>query len=116
MTIVLRLVGEKTQNASGFKPALTRTGERGRPSWNISEDQLKYLLEYNFTVREIAALFGVSYRTIRRRMAENSLSVRMSYSDISDDELRRVVTEFTEQFPNSGIKSVSGYLRSVGLR
>ncbi|KAL7369622.1 hypothetical protein ABVT39_003981 [Epinephelus coioides] len=48
-------------------------------------------------------------------MTENGLSVRMHYSDISDEDLRRVVTDFIQQFPDSGIKSVSGHLNSVGI-
>ncbi|XP_035990299.1 uncharacterized protein LOC105920722 isoform X1 [Fundulus heteroclitus] len=115
MQCVLRSLEEK-QPMQGFKAAKIRTGNRGRPLWDISGEQLQFLLEFNFTVREIAKLFGVSYRTVRRRMTENGLSVRMHYSDISRDDLIKVVSDFIQQFPNSGIKTVSGYLNSMGLR
>lgn len=114
--IVLRLIGEKNNHTGGFRPALIISGGRGRPSWDISEDQLKYLLEYNFSVREIGELLGVSYSTVRRRMADSNLSVRMNYSNISDEDLQRLVHNFIQECPDSGIKTVSGYLNSVGLR
>lgn len=113
---VLCLVGEKNNHTGGFRPPLITSGGRGRPSWDISEDQLRYLLEYNFTVREIAELLGVSYSTVRRRMADSNLSVRMNYSNICDEDLQRLVCSFIQECPNSGIKTVLGYLNSVGLR
>ncbi|XP_047231449.1 uncharacterized protein LOC124874219 isoform X1 [Girardinichthys multiradiatus] len=116
MQTVLVLLEGKHQPLHGFKPAVLRTGGRGRLSWDISAEQLQFFLEFDFTVREIAHLFGVSFRTIRRRMTENGLSVRMYYSNISTEDLRDVVSSFIQQFPDSGIKTISGYLNSVGLR
>uniref|UniRef100_A0A3Q3A582 Integrase catalytic domain-containing protein n=1 Tax=Kryptolebias marmoratus TaxID=37003 RepID=A0A3Q3A582_KRYMA len=113
---VLCLVGEKNNHTGGFRPPLIVSGGRGRPSLDISEDQLKFLLEYNFTVREIGELLGVSYGTVRRRMAESNLSVRMSYSNISDEDLQKLVQNFIMECPDSGIKTVLGYLNSVGIR
>uniref|UniRef100_A0A3B3I997 Integrase catalytic domain-containing protein n=1 Tax=Oryzias latipes TaxID=8090 RepID=A0A3B3I997_ORYLA len=113
---VLQLLNAHYEPSLGFRPSLLMTGNRGRPSWEISSEQLQYLLDFHFTVREIARLFGVSYRTIRRRMSEYGLSVRMSYSDLPDPDLREIISHFIGQFPNSGIKTVSGYLNSIGLR
>ncbi|KAF6729719.1 hypothetical protein FQA47_009518 [Oryzias melastigma] len=112
----LQLLEAHNEPSLGFKPSLLMTGNRGRPSWEISCEQLQYLLEFHFTVREIARLFCVSYRTIRRRMTEYGLSVRMSYSDLSDQDLREIISNFISQFPDSGTKTVSGYLKSIGLR
>ncbi|XP_056620080.1 uncharacterized protein LOC130434140 isoform X2 [Triplophysa dalaica] len=98
------------------RPARIRTGDRGCPYWDISPEQLEYLLEFNFTVKQIAQMFCVSYRTIRRRMSEYGLSVKMYYSDITDEDLRQLVCHFIRECPDSGIKRVSGYLNSVGLR
>lgn len=113
---VLCLVGENNNHTGGFRPPLIVSGGRGRPSWDISEDQLKFLLEYNFTVREIGELLGVSYSTVRRRMAESNLSARMSYSNISDEDLQKLVQNFILECPDSGIKRVLGYLNCVGQR
>ena len=48
------------------------SGLRGRPKFEINEEQLLYLLHLGFSVPRIASLCGVS---IRRRMSEFSLSV-----------------------------------------
>lgn len=113
---LLRAISRQNDNTGDFRPLLIRSGARGRPSWDISEDQLRYLLEYNFSVGEIGQLLCVSYSTVCRRMADCNLSVRMTYSNISDNDLHRLVGDFLQQYPDSGIKTVSGYLNSVGLR
>ena len=46
----------------------------------------------------------------------NNFSDISDYSDISDEDLRRLITDFIQQFPNSGIKSVGGYLNSIGIK
>jgi len=48
---------------------------RGRPSFEIKQEQLSFLLEEGFKVPTIAQLFCVSTRTIERRMAAYGLSV-----------------------------------------
>uniref|UniRef100_A0A3Q2C8R9 Integrase catalytic domain-containing protein n=1 Tax=Cyprinodon variegatus TaxID=28743 RepID=A0A3Q2C8R9_CYPVA len=49
-------------------------------------------------------------------MADSNLSVRMSYSNISDEDLQKLVQNFIRECPDSGIKTVLGYLNSVGIR
>ena len=50
-------------------------GRRGRPSFDIREDQLSFLVEQGFQVSVIARLLRVSSRTVERRMAKCGLSV-----------------------------------------
>ena len=54
---------------------------RGRPSYDIKEEQLSFLLEKGFKVSEISKIFGVSKRTIERRMAYFGLSVSGTVCD-----------------------------------
>ncbi|XP_067259235.1 uncharacterized protein [Chanodichthys erythropterus] len=82
----------------------------------MSREQLLFLLESHFRVPDIARIFGVSIRTIRRRMSEYGLSVRQTYSDITDEQLRQVVSAFLVNFPNAGRRSVTGHLSSCGIR
>ena len=56
-------------------------GNRGRPSYDIKEEQLSFLLEKGFKVSEISRIFGVSKRTIERRMAYFGLSVSGTVCD-----------------------------------
>ena len=60
-------------------------------------------------------MLGISLRTVRRRMNEFSLSVRSSYSDIDDDELKRAVQQIKVNFPCSGYRIIDGLLRQRGI-
>lgn len=82
----------------------------------LSEQQLKCLLDEHFTVKEIAAMSSVSQRTIRNRMTQCQLSVRQTYSDISDEDLKIHVMEFIASCPNTGQKMVMGHLKARGIR
>lgn len=92
------------------------TAQTGQSFQFITQDQLQYLLEHHFKVREIAHIYSVSVRTIRRRMTQYGLSVRQTYSAISDHELQQKVSDFIANCPNTGYKVVTGYLTSIGHR
>ena len=105
-----------TVNANEFRCVTFHTDEHGRQTLHIPEQQLQYLIECSFTVPEIAKLFGVSVRTIRRRMTEYGLKIRDNYTDITDEDLRREIADFHIHFPTSGRRITEGYLMSKGIR
>lgn len=82
----------------------------------MSREQLLFLLENNFRVGDIAQIFCVSKRTVHRRMSEYGLSVRQTYSDITDEDLQQVISDFIAHYPNAGIRTVTGHLNSQGIR
>ena len=41
---------------------------RGRPKYNISEQQIRCLIDLEFKAADIARMFRVSYSTIKRRL------------------------------------------------
>jgi len=88
---------------------------RGRPRISISESQIRFYLEHNFNVVQIANLFGCSRRTVERRMLEYNITVHSRYSCISDVDLRNTVAAICNRNPNLGEKSVDGLLRSQGV-
>jgi len=92
------------------------TGSVGRPKFDISCQQLEELLQSRFSVPDIAQLIGVSISTIRRQMASSNLSVRQTYTSISDDELDRLIMEVQERFPNWGNHLMYGYLIPPNIR
>lgn len=59
---------------------------QGRPPYDIKED-LESLLELGFNFQQIAEIFGVSKRTVRRRRMFFGLPVGNKYSTTSDDDL-----------------------------
>ena len=91
-------------------------GGLGRPRFDINYEQLSYLLENRFTVRQISGILGVSQRTVYRRMNEFSMSVYMQYSNISDNDLDVIVYSIQNTFPMCGNLQMQGHLLSRGIR
>ena len=92
------------------------TGGVGRPAFGISCHQLQYLIDSRFSVPQIAELLGVSVSTVRRRMSAFNLSIRATYSSITDDRLDELVVGVQRQFPNWGNRQMYGHLLSLGIR
>ena len=88
----------------------------GRPNFDIQKDQLSSLLDSRFTVVQIAEIIGVSRRTVFRRMSEFDLSVRSTYSDLTDDELDHIINQIKLDFPTCGNKQMIGHLASQGIK
>ncbi|KAK7162423.1 hypothetical protein R3I93_006657 [Phoxinus phoxinus] len=51
----------------GYSAPLVR-GSSGRPRFCITEEQLRFLLEYNFSTKQMAEILCVSRRTVKRRL------------------------------------------------
>lgn len=58
-----------------YQAPLNSSGKRGRPSYEITEEQLLFLLEQGFQVGDISNILGVNARTVERRMSQFGLSV-----------------------------------------
>lgn len=56
-------------------PSKIYTGKRGKPSFDIKEEQVSFLLEQGFNVGEMSKMLGVSKRTLERRMQTFGMSV-----------------------------------------
>lgn len=65
---------------------------------------------------QIAELLGVSVSTVRCRMSAFNLSIRATYSSITDDRLDELVVGVQCQFPNWGNCQMYGHLLSLGIR
>ena len=52
---------EVTGDTSGV--GKTFSGDRGRPQYNITKEQLEYFIEFGFSARQIATLLDVSEAT-----------------------------------------------------
>ena len=68
----------KSSTASGYRAILQHDGERGRPSFVITKEQLGYLVDQGFKVKEIGTMLGVSGRTVKRRMSTYGLSLSLN--------------------------------------
>ena len=85
---------------------------KGRPQIYIPEDQLVLLLDHHFKLTDIAHMLMVSPRTVRRRVIQYGLENVATFSDISDSDLDKLTSDFHHDNPNSGLRSLEGYLRS----
>ncbi|XP_068692194.1 uncharacterized protein [Montipora foliosa] len=97
-------------------PVLRQEGRRGRPKFDITEEQLLFFREHQFSNQEMALMLGVSKRTVERRMTELHLTNRSRYTDIEDDMLDSFVQRIITNFPRSGMKTIEGCLVSQGVR
>uniref|UniRef100_A0A8B9H5Z3 Integrase core domain-containing protein n=1 Tax=Astyanax mexicanus TaxID=7994 RepID=A0A8B9H5Z3_ASTMX len=89
-------------------------GQMGRPKLDIERESLEELLETDLPVPCLAKMRGVSMSTLFRRMREFGLSARR-YSNMSDEELDRMVQDVKNEMPMAGYRMVKGRLRSLGV-
>ena len=99
----------------GYLPKKLFSGCRGRPSFQIPKQQLEMFLEYKFTVRQISEMLGVSMSIVNRRLVEYELLTSQTYSTLTDEHLDQVTEEIITEFPNSGYRRMTGYLRARGI-
>ncbi|KAF3833271.1 hypothetical protein F7725_026936, partial [Dissostichus mawsoni] len=88
----------------------------GQPKIVIEREKLTHLLNTHLPVSCIAKCLCVSRRTIYRTMQEFGLSIRGSYSTMTDQELDNIILGIKSQMPNAGYRMVQGHLVSMGLR
>ena len=62
------------------------TGCLGRPSFHIPQDMLQLYLDYQFSLAKIGQIFGVTSKTIQRRITECDLK-KVDFTNVSDNEL-----------------------------
>ena len=65
---------------------------------------------------EIADELNMSYRSLRRIMARHNLSVRGTYSSMSNEALQILVFQICTENPRLGVKMVLNRLQAMGHR
>ena len=113
---LLRNYNDQNNQAVSFQSVERLSSEPGRPSFNISSEQLQYLLYYDLSVPDIAVALGVSKSTIFRRMRMFGLSAKQRKTVISEEELDRTIREIQVDFPNAGYRRVSSQLLSRSIK
>ncbi len=92
--------------------AISGTRERGRPPFPITSSQVLFFFQHGCKINDVASLFGCSRRTVERRLQDVGVSVRGSYSQISDGNLSDLVRQMVRRNPRIGEKTVDGFLRA----
>ena len=98
----------ETQNTAYQAPL--RGAPVGRPRYEISSEQLTFLVGENFNTRRIANCLGVSPSTVRRRLRDNGIRLDQTYSSISDTDLDQLIRSVRAQFPRIGCRQMRSML------
>ncbi|XP_028412589.1 uncharacterized protein LOC114535486 [Dendronephthya gigantea] len=99
-----------------FRSGVIHSGRRGRPSLNITSEQLNYFINYHFSIADIAKALGVSQSTISRRMHHYGLSIRGNLPPLSDAELDAMIRDILYEFLNAGYRRVISQLATSGFK
>lgn len=97
---------------TAYRAAPISSGRRGRPKFDVTENQLAYLSSLSFTWVQIARMLGISRMTLYRRRVNFGMLRRGQ--TIRDDQLLHLCREMRLEFPNMGEVMVLGRLRALG--
>ena len=104
------LSGAQQSSVPIYRADRSFTGRRGRPPFNVSEDQLVFFVDNGFTIPKISEMLGISKRKVERRMS--MFGIR-----ISGELLRTVPTKnkgfCTRLGPRGKSRSLQGLLKST---
>ena len=89
------------------------TGQRGRPEFCVTRDQLEYLRALSFSWTDIAYLLGVSRMTIYRRRRDHGLLGEPNTIP-TDVELGAIIRRICSESPELGQTLVLGRVRAMG--
>ena len=84
----------------------------GRPRYEITFDQLSFLVGENFNTRRIANCLGVSVSTVRRRLRDSGIGQDQTFSSISDADLDQLIRNIRSHFPRIGCRQMRAMLES----
>uniref|UniRef100_A0A3Q3LU62 Uncharacterized LOC113134104 n=2 Tax=Mastacembelus armatus TaxID=205130 RepID=A0A3Q3LU62_9TELE len=91
------------------------SGRQGRPTLDISREQIELLLTQGFTVRAMARMLGCSSSYLHKKMKTFQISARNRFTRISDSDLQEHIRVLHNQFPTSGSEMMRGYLHADGI-
>eukprot|EP00112_Aurelia_sp_Birch-Aquarium-sp1_P026861 Seg980.9 transcript_id=Seg980.9/GoldUCD/mRNA.D3Y31 product="hypothetical protein" protein_id=Seg980.9/GoldUCD/D3Y31 len=73
--------------SSGYKAPKLQSGNKGRPSFIITRQQLQFCIENGFSIVAIGKMMSVSESTLKRRLKELNMSISDSYAPLEDENL-----------------------------
>lgn len=107
---------DRLPDTSSFQALKSESGEPGRPSFIVVQEQVEGLRAIGMTWETIARMFGMSSRTLRTKRQEFKDFVDFEYCDISNYELDKIVSNILQGSPNSGERMLIGALRARKLK
>ena len=92
------------------------SGGRGRPKFDVSREQLEFLLEGGFSIPDVAKLLGLTLRTTERRLKEFAISSGQFFTAIDDQTLDCTVQTILVSFPSYDYRRMTGAVLSREIR
>ena len=114
VTVLLESVEDFGTNQGPHATSLP-SGAAGRPKFDIPQQQLQYLIDYEISMTKIAQDLGVSKSTIKRRVREYGISVGPRVV-LDGSELDTLVRDIHREFPNAGYRRLHSQLKSRGVK
>ncbi|WAR30893.1 hypothetical protein MAR_033435, partial [Mya arenaria] len=68
------------------------------------------MLMLAFPKKDMASLFGISKRTLNRRLTEFGISMSSKFSNLTNEELDSETQKIIHEFPNIGYRTVRSHL------
>ena len=113
-TTVKNLYESKREQASQHE--IRKINEaKGRPRYDIRQEQLQLLLTLLFNISDISNILGVSKRTIKRRMSQYQLLRTDNYTNINYESLDKYLGDIQREFPRTGYRRMIGYLKAKSI-
>ena len=115
LTIQIRNALQVVQTKSGAEEMGTlpilrtlASGSRGRPSIDLTKEQLDFYIKYNFTIPQISQMLLISESTIKRRMNLFGMSKKNTFTTLSDADLDIKTNSIMAANPDIGYKRMKG--------
>lgn len=107
---------KKLENSS-FEIATLKTGKRGRPKCLVNDEQVFGLLSLGISLKKIAEMLGISYKTLYRHRKRNGTMYECrKYDNVTDEEINGAVGNLLRDNPLYGERMVFGALLSIGIK
>ncbi|KAK9976937.1 hypothetical protein ABG768_018758 [Culter alburnus] len=90
-------------------------GVRGRPSINVSKQQIEFLMKQGHTIKQMAKILGCSSSFLYRKTKLLGIPIRKLQTQVTEEELIQHVRRLHSLYPNTGSEIMRGLLRGEGL-
>ncbi|ELT98748.1 hypothetical protein CAPTEDRAFT_204357 [Capitella teleta] len=97
-------------DSTGYAASRVPDGASHAPRYNITREQLEFLVNLRFTTPQMTSILQVSSLVVKRRLREWDLQHKKQYSTMPDNELDSSVSAAIGQNSNLGSNSIRARL------